>query len=227
MPKDKNVSETIGVSVLITGLVMAIVGWAWLLVLAFRTRMWWGLVSVFIPPMMLIFAIAFWSKTRRAAILLGAGLIVGAVPFGINVVQGQIVGLGKYESQVNGEWHVTVTGWDQKDYQALKTRHDAVVLQMANADVTDQTLEVLRDFPNLRELDLNDTGVTDAGLPILAALPKLQILRLARTKITDAGFQQHLTGKETLTQLDLRGTEVPAKSLRDWKNAQPGREYLK
>ncbi|MDP1798308.1 MAG: hypothetical protein Q8K78_12530, partial [Planctomycetaceae bacterium] len=169
----------------------------------------------------------FWRKTRKPSILLIAGLLVSAVPFAANALQDKFIGLGKHESQVNGEWHVTVTGWDQKDYAALKLRSDVAVLQMANPDVTDQTLEILRDFTNLRELDLNDTAVTNDGLPILAALPKLQILRLARTKITDEGFQNHLAEKEALTQLDLRGTEVPAKSLRDWKNAQPGREYLK
>lgn len=220
-------SETVGAAALITGVVLSSIAWIWLLVLAFRTRLWWGLVTFFFAPMMLVFALAFWSKTRRASILLIAGLLVSAVPFAINSVQDRIVGLDKHEARVNGEWHVTVTGWDRKDYSALKSRPDVAVLQMANADVTDQTLEILRDFSNLRELDLNDTAVTDAGLSTLAVLPKLQSLRLARTKITDDGFREHLSGKETLTQLDLRGTDVPAKSLRDWKNAQPGREYLK
>lgn len=220
-------SETVGAAVLITGVLLSSIAWIWLLVLAFRTRLWWGLVTLFFAPMMLIFALVFWRKTRKPSILLIAGLLVSAVPFAANALQDKFIGLGKHESQVNGEWHVTVTGWDQKDYAALKLRSDVAVLQMANPDVTDQTLEILRDFTNLRELDLNDTAVTNDGLPILAALPKLQILRLARTKITDEGFQNHLAEKEALTQLDLRGTEVPAKSLRDWKNAQPGREYLK
>lgn len=220
-------SETVGAAVLITGVLLSSIAWIWLLVLAFRTRLWWGLVTFFFAPMMLVFALAFWSKTRRASILLIAGLIVSAIPFGVNAVQDRIVGLGKFESQVNGEWHVTVTGWDRKDYAALKTRPEVVVLQMANTDVTDRTLELIRDFRDLRELDLNDTSVTDDGLPIIAAFPKLQILRLARTKISDEGFQRNLAGKEGLMQLDLRGTAVPAKSMRDWKNAQPGREYLK
>lgn len=220
-------SETIGAAVLITGVLLSSIAWIWLLVLAFRTRLWWGLVTFFFAPMMLVFALAFWSKTRRAAILLIAGLVVTAIPFGINAVQDRIVGLGKHASQVDGEWHVTVTGWDRKDYAELKTHPDVTVLQMANPDVTDETLELIRDFKDLRELDLNDTGVTDRGLPIIAAFPKLQVLRLARTKVTDEGFRQHLAEKPGLTQLDLRGTEVPAKSLRDWKNAQPGREYLK
>jgi hypothetical protein len=221
------VSETVGAAVLIAGVVLTSIAWIWLLVLAFRTRLWWGLVSVFLPPMLIVFALAFWKKTRWPSILLVTGLLVGAVPFAVNAVQERVVGLGKYESQVNGEWHVTVTGWDQKDYSVLKTRHDAVVVQMANPDVTDQTLEILRDFQNLRELDLNDTAVTDVGLATIAALPKLQALRMKNTKITDEGFQLYLAGKESLLQLDLRGTPVAGKSLREWKNAQPGREYLR
>lgn len=220
-------SETIGAAVLITGVILSSIAWIWLLVLAFRTRLWWGLVTFFFAPMMLVFALVHWSKTRRASILLVAGLVVAAIPFAVNAVQDRFVGRGVNVSLVNGEQHVTLTGWDQKDYGALKAFPDVVVLQMANPDVTDQSLEVLRDFQHLRELDLNDTAITDAGLSVLATLPKLQSLRLKNAKITDEGFQQHLASKETLTQLDLRGTEVPAKSLRAWKNAQPGREYLK
>lgn len=227
MIEDDIVSETVGAAVLIAGILLSSIAWIWLLVLAFRTRLWWGLVTFFLPPMLLIFSLVFWKRTRKPAILLVAGLLVGAVPFGVNAVQDRLVGLGKHESQVNGESHVTVTGWDQSDYSVLKSRPETVVLQMANPDVTDQTLEILRDLPNVRELDLNDTAVTDAGLPIIAALPKLQALRLKNTKITDEGFQQHLAEKSGLTQLDLRGTAVAAKSLRSWKNAQPGREYLK
>lgn len=221
------VSETVGAAVLITGVVLSTIAWIWLLVLAFRTRLWWGLVTFFFAPMMLVFALAFWSKTRRASILLVAGLLVAAVPFAVNAVQDRFVGRGVHASLVNGEQHVTLTGWDQKDYGVLQAFPDVVVLQMANPDVTDQTLEILRDFQKLRELDLNETAITDAGLSVLSTLPNLQSLRLKNTKITDEGFQQYLASKETLTQLDLRGTEVLAKSLRAWKNAQLGREYLK
>ena len=54
------------------------------------------------------------------------------------------------------------------------------VLQMANPDVTDQSLESLREMKALRELDLNGSQVTDAGLEILKELPALASLRLAQ-----------------------------------------------
>ena len=48
------------------------------------------------------------------------------------------------------------------------------MLQMANPDVTDRTLESLKGMKALKELDLNDTQVTDAGLDILSDLPALE-----------------------------------------------------
>jgi len=93
MAKDGNVSETVGAAVLITGVLLSSIAWIWLLVLAFRTRQWWGLVTFFFPPMMLVFALAFWSKTRRASILLIAGLLVTAVPYGVNVMNGVLHGV--------------------------------------------------------------------------------------------------------------------------------------
>jgi hypothetical protein len=98
---------------------------------------------------------------------------------------------------------------------------------MANADVTDETLEHLRKLPLLRELDLNDTQITDAGLAILAELPALATLRLRNTKITDAGFKEHLFGKDELIELDLTGTQVASATARAWKKLKDGRKYLK
>lgn len=70
---------------------------------------------------------------------------------------------------------------------------------MANPDVTDATLELIRGTSKLRELDLNDTPVTDAGLASLEDLPSLTML--------------HLSGKESLLSFDLRGTKVSSKTI--------------
>ena len=80
--------------------------------------------------------------------------------------------LGPREKLVNGEQHLTLTGWDRKDYSILRHKPDTVVLQMANPDVTDQTLEPLKEMKALQELDLNGTQVTDAGLVVLKDLPR-------------------------------------------------------
>ena len=100
------------------------------------------------------------------------------------------------------------------------------VLQMANPDVNDQSLESLKGMKLLRELDLNGSQVTDAGLEILKELPALTALRLARTKITDKGFRSTLFAKESLMQLDLRGTGVSRETIQDWRDAKPGRRVL-
>ena len=103
---------------------------------------------------------------------------------------------------------------------------DVVVLQMANPDVTDETLELLRGLNQLRKLDLNNTQVTDAGLVVLAGLPRLERLRLGHTKITDEGFRTHLAGLASLQQIDVTGTAVKGKTKRNGRRAKPGREYL-
>jgi hypothetical protein len=128
---------------------------------------------------------------------------------------------------VDGERHITLTGWDQKDYGLLGSKTDTVVLQMANPDVTDQALAPLPRMTKLRELDLNNTGITDEGLKVLKDLPALSMLRLKNTKITDQGFQESLAGMESLTRLELSGTSVSEETIQTWSKAKPGRRALR
>ena len=146
-------------------------------------------------------------------LLLGIALIAGP---GV-VSRMAVVDLGPREAIVNNERHVSLTGWDGDSYAMLADKSDAVVLQMANADVTDATLDYLAGMNKLRELDLNDSQITDAGLAKLAKLPALKTLRLRATKVTDAGFRDHLLPVATLKQIDLRQTAVSAESVQQWK----------
>src|SRR5262249_31993449 len=135
--------------------------------------------------------------------------------------------LKPYEQVVDGELRITLTGLKDFDYASLRDRRQTVVLQMANGDVDDRTLEYLQGMDQLRKLDLSGTQITDEGLVAVAALPQLQELYLARTKITDEGFQKHLFSKESLRRLDLTATEVKGKTKRDWKKSRPTeREYV-
>ena len=137
------------------------------------------------------------------------------------------IDLGPRETVVDGQRHITLTGWDRKDYALLGSKHDVAVLQMANPDVTDQTLEHLKGMNRLEELDLNNTQVTDSGLKILRDLPALASLRLKNTKVTDQGFQESLAGKATLMQLDLRGTQVSRDAVQAWRKAKEGRRAMR
>jgi hypothetical protein len=137
------------------------------------------------------------------------------------------IDLGPRERVVDGERHITLTGWDRGDYGWLGSKRDVVVLQMANPDVTDQTLRGLRGMDHLKELDISNTAVTDAGLAALKDLPALASLRLKGTKVSDAGFQGALAGKESLMQLDLTSTGVAKETVDNWKKAKAGRRALR
>jgi hypothetical protein len=155
------------------------------------------------------------------ALLLLFGIALGAAPYVYNhFVQ---TPLEMYKKRVDGEWHVTVTGWDKPatDYALLKNEPETVVLQMANADVTDETLAHLSGMDFLKELDLSNTSITDAGLAQVARLPSLEILRLSGTKITDEGFRTHLMPRDWLRELDLTQTGVKSKTVREWTSIYP------
>lgn len=203
--------ELIGAASIAIGLLLGLIALPWLLVASIRARM--GRTS--------------WQGSRRAVSLLGAGLLLATVPLLANQILLRVLDLGPLETMVAGERHITLTGWDRHDYSILLRKPDVVVLQLANADVTDETLKLLAGMSQLKELDLNHTAVTDAGLELLAKLPKLESLRLKNTKITDAGFRTHLLEKASLVYLDLTGTEVASKTVREWKKNHSERKALK
>lgn len=162
--------------------------------------------------------------------LCGAGLVIGAAPIAAQRVWLAVVGLGPRERVVEGRVAITLTGWDRTDYSFLRGRPDVEILELSNPDVTDETLDILRDLPRLRELSLDDSQVSDAGLDRLRTFPALVSLRLARTKITAGGVEAFLQAPPPhLEQLDVSGNGIPAAPLRAWKNAAPAgtaRRYL-
>jgi hypothetical protein len=174
---------------------------------------------------LMIRAFRNWRRGLFPLALVGLGVVITSFP----PVYRRLVpiDLGPRERIVDGQRHITLTGWDRKDYGLLGSKRDVAVLQMANPDVTDQTLERLRGMDRLEELDLNNTQVTDAGLRILKELPARVRLRLKNTRITDQGFRESLADKATLKQLDLSGTAVGAEAVDAWRKAGPGRRALR
>jgi hypothetical protein len=220
--------EKIGLGLLIAAAVLLLLAWLLFLRAGFRIRWYWGVGILVFPPLALVFALTHRHEAALPMVVLVLGLATGVAPYPLNHFFSRYVDLGPREKIVDGERHITLTGWDRKDYELLRSKPDTVVLQMANADVNDGTLAYLHDMTKLQELDLNDTGITDEGLVILAGLPDLQILRLRNTHITEDGLKKFLAARPTLEQLDVRGVEVKTKTLRDWKNADPekDRRYL-
>jgi hypothetical protein len=329
------VIETYPIDFVCGGLAVAALAWVWLILRAFRQRAWWGIGSLVLPPVALLFAWRYAQRAIAPLIWNVVGLVVAACPLVYSLVapvdlglrekfrhgpeslapllsvlqsdaahewmetrafymqSGGIVvaaiallaliwrgihhhrrrsraksgakeardlasttqrglrglvlpaimlasllvaatpalytlyvplNLGPREQIVDGQRHLTLTGWDRKDYSFLRLKPDVVVLQMANQDVTDSTLENLKGLKDLTELDLSDTQITDAGLLVLNDLPALETLRLARTKITDHGFQTALLRKESLVKLDVQKTGVRAETIKDWRGKNPSRK---
>ncbi len=181
-----------------------------------------GLVSLVIRGIPVLLGRGAARRLRWSLALVAGGLVVGVVPFVWQAAYLVIVGLGPRERVVEGSPAVVLTGWDRDDYSFLAERPEIEILEMANPDVTDATLDLLTALPRLKELTLNDARITDAGLVKLAALPALEILRLARTQITPDGVKAFLiTPPPQLSQLDVSGCGIPTSPLRTWKNAAP------
>ena len=147
-------------------------------------------------------------------LLLGATFIVGPAV----LTRTLAVDLGPRDKIVQNERHISLTGWDGESYEFLRDVSNAVVLQMANVDVTDETVAMLVQMKDLRELDLNDSSITDSSLPVLASLPSLETLRLRSTAITDAGFREHLMNADQIRRMDLRQTDVLPDTVEEWKS---------
>ncbi len=159
-----------------------------------------------------------------AICLIGLGLAVAPTVYTRLI---ETIDLGERERMVDGELHLTLTGWDRDDYSILADKPETVVLQMANLDVTDRTLEFLRSMPKLRELDLDGSSISDAGLEIIADLETLQILRVGNTAISDEGFQRWLMELPQLRRLNLAQAAVSDQTIETWRNAGEGRRVLR
>jgi len=212
--------------VLAAGALVGLVAFLWLVIRAFRESVGWGFAVLLVPPLGLLFVCFHFRKALAPVCMsLLAGALFGA-PYAASYYERHYVPLQPYEQNVDGELRITLTGLTDFDYAKLKQKPETVVLQMANADVDDQTLENLKGMEQLRELDLNGTKITDGGLAVIAVLPSLKTLRIARTKVSDEGFRTHLLAKETLVHLDLTSTEVKGKTKREWKKKVAEREYV-
>jgi hypothetical protein len=63
-------------ALLIVGGILSIVGGIWLLVVAFKESVWWGLGSFFIPFVGLVFAIMHWQVAKKPFLISLAGAVL-------------------------------------------------------------------------------------------------------------------------------------------------------
>jgi hypothetical protein len=219
--------ENLGPYFLGAGAALVMVGLVMLVAAAFRQRLAWGLSTLLIVPAPL-FVLRHFRRALRPMLVMLLGVAVAATPVVVNRFYRFGVDLGPRESRVGDEMHITLTGWEpqNRDYSVLRFRPDTAVLQMANPDVTDQTLDNLRGLKKLRSLDLSNTQITDDGLQVLKELPHLEVLFLNGTKVTDAGVRAGVFPIESLRELSVRNTAVTKKTRDEWRAAREGRKVV-
>jgi hypothetical protein len=66
----------LGMILMAAGGIATVVGGIWLIVLAFRKSILWGLGSLFISPIAIVFAIMNWSIAKRPFLIEIAGVVV-------------------------------------------------------------------------------------------------------------------------------------------------------
>jgi hypothetical protein len=95
---------------------------------------------------------------------------------------------------------------------AQSTNHLRVDFALRGKEVRDEELVLLKDVPNLVELNLGGTNITDSSLLHVKPLVNLTRLQLHNTKVTDAGLE-NLKGLSKLKSLNLYGSAVTDKGL--------------
>lgn len=73
-------------------------------------------------------------------------------------------------------------------------------------DVTDEMLNQLKMFPQLKSLNLGCTNLNDEGFKIVSSLSGLEQLNIQETEITDDGMQ-HLKNMLSLKDLRIKGND--------------------
>lgn len=80
-----SVPEAVGIAIAVfmgIAMLMGVIGGVWLLILAFRKSMLWGLGSLLLPFVILVFAVMHWSETQEALMLQVAAALIMMGVFG-------------------------------------------------------------------------------------------------------------------------------------------------
>ncbi|QWP76583.1 hypothetical protein J5226_23890 [Lysobacter sp. K5869] len=86
--------SVIALILLVLGIVVSLVAGIWLLVVAFRENVWWGLGSLLLSPVALVFVILHWQQAKKPFLINLGGLAL--VIAGALLSQGQSAGATGY-----------------------------------------------------------------------------------------------------------------------------------
>jgi serine/threonine protein kinase len=99
------------------------------------------------------------------------------------------------------------SGVTDRDLEVIRELPYLRDLNLDHTETTDEGLKEIATIPSLVNLSLTNTQVTDNGLALLSSLTNIEFLRLDRLPITDAGLA-HLRALPRLKKLSLFKTGV-------------------
>ena len=174
---------------------------------------------------LVIRAFRHWRKGLLPLGMIALGLAITAFPSAYTLLAP--IDLGPRDELVDGERHLTLTGWDRKDYGFLASKPDTVVLQMANPDVTDQTLDLF-------ERDEDSQGAGPQRHPGDRCGPA-GAQRPARAEVFAAQeYQDHQSGISRYTGTERVSHAARAdrntgrrETVQAWQSARSGRRALR
>ena len=101
-----------------------------------------------------------------------------------------------------------------------KLNQQVVTLKLSNQPITDEFIQKLTGFKQLRQLQLENTKITDVGLIDINNLDALQQLNLYGTNITDKGLS-YLIACKNLKTIYLWKTKTTLLGINQLKKALP------
>lgn len=104
--------------------------------------------------------------------------------------------------------------------QTIILKEQVVQLKLTNQAVTDQDLQKISQFKNLRQLQLEKTKVTDEGMDHIKSMQSLEQLNLYGTALSDKGLEK-LSSCKNLKTLFLWKTNATAEGIAKLKQALP------
>jgi uncharacterized membrane protein len=120
---------------------------------------------------------------------------------------------------------LSVSTYNLKDFKAAKEpllilSKNIIWLKLSGTNLSDTSVSIVSQLPNLTKLHLDKTGISDYGLKQISGLQNLVYLNLVGTKVTQNGILS-LKNLQKLKQLFLYQTEVKQEEMGNLQAQMP------
>ena len=109
---------------------------------------------------------------------------------------------------------------DETLWKEVSVLTEARTVSLSETNVTDDDLNYLRRFWNIRDLYLSNTSVTSEGIKSLTQLTTLETLIISNTSIDDRAIES-LTQLKNLSTLNVWGTNISTSGIDQLRLALP------